>query len=145
MSEEAHNREEKLVNEYEKKINSLKERFLEKENTNLKTFESEKGSADYRFKDRENSLLAKITALENSVSNLSEIKMELESKDKENRSRIRVLESEYNTTSNECDKLRKNNKDLELLKFNQEKQLTELNVNYFWAKNSIGTAGRALE
>lgn len=54
------------------------------------------------------------------------MKLELESKDKENRSRIRVLESEYNTTNNECDKLRTANKDLEMLRFNHEKQLTEL-------------------
>lgn len=50
-------------------------------------------------KDRETFLLNKIERLEQSLSTVTEAKMTLDSKEKENRARIRVLESEYNTTS----------------------------------------------
>lgn len=128
ITEESHHSTEKLRNEYEKRINELKESFLDKENCNMKFFETEKSSTDVRVKEREQNQLNKIDRLEKNLNCTTELKLELESKDKENRSKIRILESEYNTTSSLNEKMRSENKEQELLKFDHEKQITELSA-----------------
>ena len=136
VTEEAYHREEKLKNDYEKKINLLKEQFQEKENNWMKNYEGEKFGVESRFKEREELLLAKVERQERVSSELQEKKLELESKDKENRSKIRVLESEYNSSASECENQRKLNKDQEILRFNHEKLLTELEVHIFFDKTT---------
>lgn len=68
ISEENHHAMEKQKNDYEKKINQLRESFLEKENNNMRTFENDKMGSDIKFKEREEMLMQKVEKLEYNLS-----------------------------------------------------------------------------
>jgi hypothetical protein len=124
---ERDNREGKLKTDYEKTINQLKEEFLEKENRNMRSFDSEKRSAECNYQEKEKTMSDKIDRLDKQNIELREKKLEYESQIKELTSKLRLLDKQYLGVTTENEKLVDENKSLQ----RQQYELEKLNAGYF--------------
>jgi len=119
--------EDRRLQEQEK-LTALKEQMLENQSKMQNSYEQEKKSLEEKYDRQLNDLFRKVDTQAAQLSELTSVKYNLESQERENKAKINQLQHELDLANNELDHLRGTAKNLDSTKFEQEKTLTELRL-----------------
>ncbi|KAM3139160.1 hypothetical protein pb186bvf_008758 [Paramecium bursaria] len=128
FQEERDSTVQQLLLEEQKKINELKEQQIAKETNFVRESEHERKLIIDKYEKTIHDLQHKNHQLYQSNQELTEIRNELSQSERELKNKLTNLNTEINQLYKEVSELRQTNKELDLLKYSQERNLIELRI-----------------
>ena len=119
---------QEILLQEQKKLHEDKQISFEKETKIIREYEDEKKQLMVMYDRSTRELQSRVDILSVNVQELQEIRLGLESKERELNNRLRLLEKENSIQQKEVESLRNDNKSLEKTRFEQEKQIAELSA-----------------
>ena len=126
VQDDVNKRIQEILLQEQRKLHDDKEASFEKETKIIRDFEDEKKQLAARYDRSSRELQTKFDVLSINAQDLKEIRLALESKERELNNRLKLLEKENFLQQKEVENLRNDNKTLERTRFEQEKQIVEL-------------------
>eukprot|EP00761_Pharyngomonas_kirbyi_P000574 gb/GECH01000574.1/.p1 GENE.gb/GECH01000574.1/~~gb/GECH01000574.1/.p1 ORF type:complete len:658 (+),score=186.55 gb/GECH01000574.1/:1-1974(+) len=127
-AEELKEERDELLTAKEREVANIKEQFYSQQQENINKYERQKNYTEDSYRSQLHRVEERLENMEQENKELQDRKFQLESDNRELKSKINSLQNEIGLNKGELDKLREDNKTLDTTKFENEKNINQQKI-----------------